>query len=46
MVPQPRKGGAGVTLRDPQGTELDFAIKLAFHATNNEAEYEALIQGL
>lgn len=30
----------------PEGTELEYAIKFEFKATNNEAEYEALLIGL
>ncbi|KAL0462488.1 UNVERIFIED_CONTAM: hypothetical protein Slati_0136400 [Sesamum latifolium] len=39
-------GGAGIFLQGPGGVEVEIAIKLNFLATNNEAEYEALIQGL
>ncbi|KAL0395060.1 UNVERIFIED_CONTAM: hypothetical protein Slati_4472200 [Sesamum latifolium] len=39
-------GGAGIFLQGPGGIEVEIAIKLNFPATNNEAEYEALIQGL
>lgn len=31
---------------NPEGDEMDYAIKLGFKASNNEAEYEALIHGL
>ncbi|GKA01354.1 reverse transcriptase domain-containing protein [Tanacetum coccineum] len=37
---------AGVILTDPEGTEFTYALRLQFKATNNEAEYEALIAGL
>ncbi|XP_059627295.1 uncharacterized protein LOC132270107 [Cornus florida] len=38
--------GIGIQLRTPKGTTLSQAIRLEFNATNNEAEYEALIAGL
>lgn len=41
-----RDSGAIMFIRNPEGNELEFAIKLDFKASNNEAEYEALIRGL
>ncbi|XP_059627328.1 uncharacterized protein LOC132270143 [Cornus florida] len=38
--------GIGIQLQTPEGTTLSQAIRLEFNATNNEAEYEALIAGL
>ncbi|GJT80846.1 reverse transcriptase domain-containing protein [Tanacetum coccineum] len=38
--------GAGVVLTDPEGTEFTYALRFLFEATNNKAEYEALIAGL
>ncbi|GKA28907.1 reverse transcriptase domain-containing protein [Tanacetum coccineum] len=38
--------GAGVILMDPKGVEFTYALRFQFEATNNEAEYEALIAGL
>ncbi|GKA11737.1 reverse transcriptase domain-containing protein [Tanacetum coccineum] len=35
--------GARLILTSPEGTELTYALKLQFAASNNEAEYEALI---
>lgn len=35
--------GAGVVLVSPKGEEFEFAIKMAFATTNNEAEYEAVM---
>ncbi|KAL0346192.1 UNVERIFIED_CONTAM: Ribonuclease HI [Sesamum radiatum] len=35
--------GAGVVITLPQGEDLEFAIKFNFKASNNEAEYEALV---
>jgi hypothetical protein len=40
------RSGVGVILRNPEGQEFSFAIKLDFVTTNNEAEYEAVIAGL
>lgn len=37
--------GAGVVIKGPSLT-LKYALKLDFHATNNQAEYEALLAGL
>ena len=41
-----RVGGAGVVLILPEGETLKYAIRLQFLATNNKAEYEALLTGL
>ncbi|CAL8993981.1 unnamed protein product [Prunus brigantina] len=38
--------GAGVVIITPDGTLLEQAITLSFSASNNEAEYEALLAGL
>ncbi|KAI8018763.1 hypothetical protein LOK49_LG04G01039, partial [Camellia lanceoleosa] len=38
--------GAGVVLISPDGEILEQSIRLGFKASNNEAEYEALIAGL
>ena len=38
--------GAGVVLIFPDGSRLRYAIRLHFSASNNTAEYEALINGL
>ncbi|KAK1587454.1 hypothetical protein Q3G72_013021 [Acer saccharum] len=38
--------GLGLVLESPQGDILEQSIHCGFHATNNEAEYEALIAGL
>ncbi|GKC29481.1 reverse transcriptase domain-containing protein [Tanacetum coccineum] len=37
---------AGLILTNPEGTEFTYALRFGFDATNNEAEYEALIAGL
>ncbi|KAL0391118.1 UNVERIFIED_CONTAM: hypothetical protein Scaly_0468900 [Sesamum calycinum] len=35
--------GAGQVITSPQGEDMEFAIKFDFKASNNEAEYEALV---
>ncbi|GJR21357.1 reverse transcriptase domain-containing protein [Tanacetum coccineum] len=37
---------AGLILTNPEGVECTYAMRFRFEATNNEAEYEALIVGL
>ena len=41
-----RGTGLGVVLKSPQGDIIARAVRCNFKATNNEAEYEALISGL
>ncbi|GJX89956.1 reverse transcriptase domain-containing protein [Tanacetum coccineum] len=38
--------GAGLILTSPEGTEFTYALRFQFTASNNEAEYEALIAGM
>ncbi|GJT60221.1 reverse transcriptase domain-containing protein [Tanacetum coccineum] len=38
--------GAGLILINPEGGEFTYALRFRFDATNNEAEYKALIAGL
>ncbi|GJW36485.1 reverse transcriptase domain-containing protein [Tanacetum coccineum] len=38
--------GEGLILTSPEGIEFTYALRFGFEATNNEAEYEALIVGL
>jgi ribonuclease HI len=38
--------GAGVMLIPPEGDMLKYAIQIEFSATNNTAEYEALVTRL
>ncbi|GAV82360.1 RVT_3 domain-containing protein [Cephalotus follicularis] len=38
--------GAGLVLMSPDGWTLEYALRFKFKATNNEAEWEALIVGL
>ncbi|KAL0410493.1 UNVERIFIED_CONTAM: hypothetical protein Slati_3639000 [Sesamum latifolium] len=37
---------AGIVLITPQADDMEFAIKFKFKASNNEAEYEALVLGM
>ena len=43
---QHKGSGAGVTLKSPTGEELQYVLQIHFEATNNMAEYEALLHGL
>ncbi|XP_017224963.1 uncharacterized protein LOC108201178 [Daucus carota subsp. sativus] len=38
--------GLGLVLKSPQGDKIVYSVSCEFKATNNEAEYEALIVGL
>ena len=38
--------GAGVLFISPDGKQHKFVLQILWPTTNNEAEYEALIQGL
>ncbi|XP_022156792.1 uncharacterized protein LOC111023626 [Momordica charantia] len=38
--------GAGMLLLGPDGLRFGYALRFGFRASNNEAEYEALINGL
>jgi ribonuclease HI len=38
--------GAGVLLISPKGEQLNYVLQIHYKASNNEAEYEALIHGL
>nr|GEU54927.1 reverse transcriptase domain-containing protein [Tanacetum cinerariifolium] len=40
------RSGAGLILTSPEGIEFTYALRFQFAASNNEAEYEALIAGL
>jgi len=40
------RAGAGVLFISPKGEQLKYVLLLLFKATNNAAEYEALIHGL
>ena len=38
--------GAGLILTSPEGIDIEYALRFKFQASNNEAEYEAVIEGL
>nr|GFA28314.1 reverse transcriptase domain-containing protein [Tanacetum cinerariifolium] len=38
--------GAGLILTNPEGVEFTYALRFQFTASNNEAEYEAMVPGL
>ena len=38
--------GAGLILTSPDGIDIEYALIFGFRASNNEAEYEAVITGL
>src|SRR5664279_2496288 len=37
--------GAGIVLTSPKGDRLEYALQIHFKASNNVAEYEALVHG-
>jgi hypothetical protein len=41
-----RGSGAGVVLEGPDGVLIEQSLRFAFRASNNQAEYEALIAGM
>ena len=41
-----RGSGIGLVLISPEGIAIEKSLRLGFSATNNEAEYEALLQGM
>ncbi|KAL0293257.1 UNVERIFIED_CONTAM: hypothetical protein Sradi_6948800 [Sesamum radiatum] len=38
--------GADIVITSPQGEDLEFTVKFSFKASNNEAEYKALVLGM
>ena len=38
--------GAGLILTSPNGIDMEYALRFGFQASNNKAEYEAVIVGL
>ena len=38
--------GAGIILTTFEGIQLEYALRFGFRASNNEAEYKALLVGL
>ena len=41
-----RGSGVGLVLLSPEGITIEKSLRLGFSATNNEAEYEALLEGM
>ena len=41
-----RGSGLGLVLLSPEGITIEKSLRLGFAATNNEAEYEALLEGM
>ncbi|KAL0289834.1 UNVERIFIED_CONTAM: hypothetical protein Scaly_2689500 [Sesamum calycinum] len=41
-----RRSGAGIVITSPNGEDMVFEIRFEFKASNNEAEYEALVLGM
>ena len=41
-----KTSGAGLDLQSPEGVIMEYALKLDFPTTNNEDEYDALIDGI
>jgi len=41
-----RGSGVGIVIISPDGAAIEKSLRLGFSATNNEAEYEALLQGM
>ena len=41
-----RGSGVGIVLISPDGAAIEKSLRLGFSATNNEAEYETLLQGM
>ena len=41
-----RGSGVGLVLVSPEGITVEKSLRLGFSATNNEAEYEALLEGM
>lgn len=41
-----RGGGAGVVLEGPDGVLIEQSLRFAFKASNNQAEYKALLAGM
>ncbi|XP_057760016.1 uncharacterized protein LOC130980341 [Arachis stenosperma] len=42
----PQGSGAGILLENPEGVIIEHSLRFSFRASNNQAEYEALIAGL
>ncbi|MCI35406.1 RNA-directed DNA polymerase (Reverse transcriptase), partial [Trifolium medium] len=42
----PQGSGAGIILENGEGVLIKVSLELAFHTTNNQAEYEVFLAGL
>ena len=40
------RASAGIVIATPEGIRLEHSFRLGFRASNNKAEYEALLAGL
>ena len=45
-VANQREAGVGLVLVSPEKITIEKSLRLGFSATNNEAEYEALLMGM
>ena len=45
-APNSQGSGAGLILTSPDEIDVEYALRFGFQASNNEAEYEAIIVGL
>ena len=41
-----KESGVGLVVTSPKGIIIDKSLRLSFSATNNEAKYEALLEGM
>jgi len=41
-----RRSRVGIVVTSPKGIIIENSLRLGFSATNNEAEYEALLEGM
>ena len=41
-----KESGVGLVVTSPKGIIIDKSLRLGFSAINNEAEYEALLEGM
>ena len=45
-APNQKGSGVGLVLISPEKLTVEKSLRLGFSATNNEAEYEALLEGM
>ena len=45
-VTNAQESGVGLILTSPEGIDIEYALRFRFRASNNEAEYEAVIAGI